>query len=48
LVRTNTTSTTPPYNTTTTNQTHDHSFAHSFSKGIRLEFPRFDGENPIG
>jgi hypothetical protein len=37
-----------PPNTPNTTQTHDHSFAHSFSKGIKLEFPRFDGDIPIG
>jgi hypothetical protein len=42
----------PPYPNQThynpNNQNHDHSFAQSFNKGLKLEFPRFDGENPIG
>jgi hypothetical protein len=26
----------------------DHNFAQSFSKGIKLEFPKIDGDNPAG
>jgi hypothetical protein len=26
----------------------DHTFAQSFRKGIKLDFPKFDGENPAG
>jgi hypothetical protein len=35
-----------PYNQT--NTSHDNHFAQSFSKGLKLEFPKFDGENPRG
>jgi hypothetical protein len=33
---------------TTSNQNNDHGFAQSFSKGLKLEFPKLEGENPIG
>jgi hypothetical protein len=35
-----------PYQNTNTSL--DHTFAQSFSKGIKLEFPKFDGGNPAG
>jgi hypothetical protein len=38
-----------PYTPTiNTNLNHDHTFAQSLSKGIKLEFSRFVWENPIG
>jgi hypothetical protein len=37
-----------PTNLPPPNQTQENSFAHSFSRSLKMEFPKFDGETPMG